>query len=128
MYMALDTADLRVYTSPVSHYVPTLGVRVELPASRRSLVFSSDTRPCPSLTRLAQDTDFLIHEATGAHTGHSSAFQAGETARQANAKALYLIHYPVWESDPRRLVDEARASYGNSVYLAEDLQVIEISR
>ena len=96
----LDTAELRLYTSPMSHYVPTLGARVELPASQNSLAFSSDTRPCPEMIRLAQDVDLLIHEATGEHFGHSSAAQAGEIARQAKAKSLYLIHYPVWQTDP----------------------------
>lgn len=126
MHLALDAADLRLYTSPMSHYVPTLGVRVELYAARRSLAFSSDTRPCPALTRLAQDVDLLIHEATGPHTGHSSAAQAGETARQARAKELHLIHYPVWESDPGPLVSEARAMCDIPVRLAQDLEVVEI--
>jgi ribonuclease Z len=126
MYMALDTAELRLYTSPVSHYVPTLGARIELPARRRSLAFSSDTRPCPEMTRLAKDVDILIHEATGAHTGHSSATQAGELARLAGAKTLYLIHYPVWKSDPAPLVDEAETAFGGVVHLAQDYQVVEI--
>ena len=125
-YMALDAAELRLYTSPMSHYVPTLGVRVELPASRFSLAFSSDTRPCPEMTRLAQDVDILIHEATGAHTGHSSAAQAGEIAHQAKAKALYLIHYPVWETDPAPLVEQAKMMFDGEVHLAEDYQVVEI--
>lgn len=126
MYMALDAAELRLYTSPVSHYVPTLGARVEFPASRRSLAFSSDTRPCPEIVRLAQGVDVLIHEATGAHTGHSSAAQAGEAARQAGAKSLYLIHYPVWESDPAPLVEEARATFGGEAHLSKDWLQIEI--
>jgi ribonuclease Z len=126
MYMALDTAEMRLYTSPVSHYVPTLAARVDLPASQRSLAFSSDTRPCPEMTSLAKDVDILIHEATGPHTGHSSAAQAGELARQAGAKLLYLIHYPVWKTDSSPLVGEARAVSGGPVQLAEDYQVVEI--
>lgn len=126
MHMALDTPELRLYTSPVSHYVPALGARVEIPTSRRSLAFSSDTRPCPAMTRLAHQVDILIHEATGAHTGHSSATQAGGIARETGSKALYLIHYPVWETDPAPLVEEAKAVFGSQVYLADDFQVVEI--
>lgn len=126
MYMALDTAEMRLYTSPVSHYVPTLGARVELPASRRSLAFSSDTRPCPAMNRLAQQVDILIHEATGEHTGHTSAAQAGEIARETGAKSLYLIHYPVWETDSTPLVDEASSAFSGEVHLAQDFQTVEI--
>jgi ribonuclease Z len=78
------------------------------------------------VTRLAEGVDILIHEATGEHTGHSSAAQAGEVARQAGAKLLYLIHYPVWESDPAPLIDQAKATYGGEVHLAEDYLVLEL--
>jgi ribonuclease Z len=78
------------------------------------------------MTRLAKDVDILIHEATGAHTGHSSAAQAGELARLAGAKTLYLIHYPVWKSDPAPLVGEAKMTFGGKVHLAEDYQVVEV--
>lgn len=126
MYMAMDFDELRVYTSPVSHYVPALGIRIELPDSNGSVAFSSDTRPCAELTRLAREVDCLIHEATGEHFGHSSAAQAGTIARQAKAKALYLIHYPVWRSEPALLLDQARETYGGEVRLAEDFDTIEI--
>jgi ribonuclease Z len=126
MFMALDSDELRLYTSPVSHYLPTLGARVELLSGRYSIAYSCDTRPSPAVTRLAQGVDILIHEATGAHTGHSSAAQAGEVAREAKAKSLYLIHYPVWENNPRPLVKEAKSEFGAEVHLAEDYQVIDI--
>lgn len=126
MYMALDSAELRLYTSPMSHYVPTLGARIELPVSQHSVAFSSDTRPCPEMLRLAYEVDFLIHEATGEHFGHTSAAQAGEIARQARAKSLILIHYPVWQSDPILLKAEAMATFGAEVRLAEDYQILDI--
>lgn len=126
MYMALDSDELRLYTSPVSHYVPTLGARIELAAGQFSMAFSSDTRPCAAMTRLAQEVEFLIHEATGEHFGHSSAAQAGEIARQAKARSLYLIHYPVWQTDPTKFLGEAKATFGGEVHLAQDFQTIEI--
>lgn len=126
MYMALDTNELRLYTSPASHYLPTLASRVELASGQFSVAYSCDTRPCQAVTRLAEGVDILIHEATGAHTGHSSAAQAGEVARQAGAKSLYLIHYPVWESDPTPLVRDAKAEFDGEVHLAQDYQVVNI--
>jgi ribonuclease Z len=126
MYMVLDTDEMRLYTSPVSHYVPTLGARIELPDSQHSLAFSSDTRPCPEMARLADGVNILIHEATGEHFGHSSAAQAGEIARQAKAVSLYLIHYPVWQTDPAKFLIEAKATFGGEVHLAQDYQSIDI--
>jgi ribonuclease Z len=127
MYMALDADELRLYTSPGSHYLPTLASRVELSSRQYSIAYSCDTRPCPEVTRLAEGVDILIHEATGAHTGHSSAAQAGEIAHMAGAKSLYLIHYPVWESDPTPLVSEAKAEFNGEVHLAQDYQVVNIN-
>ena len=49
----------------------------------------------PALVRLALGADLLIHEATGAHTGHSAPAQAAEIAREAGVARLALIHYPV---------------------------------
>lgn len=61
----------------------------------------------------------MIHEATGATLGHSSARQAGEVARQAAARKLMLIHYA---SAGDELVAEAQSAYDGQVVLAEDLQ------
>jgi ribonuclease Z len=125
-FMALDGEDLRLYTSPASHYLPTLATRVELLSGQYSLAYSCDTRPFPAVTRLAEGVDTLIHEATGAHTGHSSAGQAGEVAREAGAKSLYLIHYPVWENDPTPLIAEAKSEFDGEVHLAQDYEIIDI--
>ena len=35
------------------------------PVSGRSIVYSSDTEPCPAVRRLAAGANLLIHEATG---------------------------------------------------------------
>ena len=126
MFMALDADDIRLYTSPASHYLPTLAARVELLSGEYAVAYSCDTRPCAAVIRLAEGANILIHEATGAHTGHSSAAQAGEVAQQAEAKSLFLIHYPVWKNDPTLLLDEARAEYNGEVSLAQDYQVVDI--
>jgi ribonuclease BN (tRNA processing enzyme) len=47
-------------------------------------------------------------------------------AREAGAKSLYLIHYPVWESDPAPLVGQAKAEFNGEVHLAQDLQIVNI--
>jgi len=116
----IDTTELRVVASPVKHLIPTIGVRIEFPQSQKVLAYSCDTEPCSEVVELASGADVLIHEATGASLGHSSAAQAGEVARQAEVGSLYLIHYPTGNSKPDGLVGEAQATFKGPVSLAVD--------
>jgi ribonuclease Z len=121
----LDCPEFRILASPVCHLLPTMGLRVEC-ASGQSLAYSCDTEPCEAVVRLAKDVDILIHEATGKSQGHSSAEQAGEIARRAGAKALYLIHYPTGQFDPEPLLAQASTCFPGPVFLAKDLMEIEL--
>ncbi len=98
----------------------------------RKIVISGDTLPCQSLRVAAHHADVLIHEATfaqeeherAAETGHSTAAQAAEIARDAEVKLLALTHlstrYPVGQ-----LRDEARAVFAPTI-LPRDFDTIEI--
>jgi ribonuclease Z len=71
------------------------------PRPGRSVVYSGDTGPSDDVRRLAHRATVLIHEATVAQEieaeanewGHSSARQAAEVARSAEATALFLTHF-----------------------------------
>jgi ribonuclease Z len=98
----------------------------------RKVVISGDTRPCDQLLIAAHEADVLVHESTFARdeldrameTGHSTAGQAAELAREADVRLLALVHfstrYPVG-----RLRDEARAVFERTV-LPRDFDAIEI--
>jgi ribonuclease Z len=66
----------------------------------RKLVISGDTGPCESLVVAAHESDLLVHESTFAEeeherarqTSHSTARQAAEVARDAQARMLALTH------------------------------------
>ena len=76
--------------------------------------------------RLAAGVDVLIHEASGEGPGHSSARQAGEAARHAEAAKLLLIHYPTGKYQPSDLVEEARSQFAGEIALAEDFMTIDL--
>jgi len=125
MTLVLEDEDLRIFASPVRHLLPTIGVRVEFPGSGKSFAYSCDTEPCPQVVRLANSVDVLVHEASGATPGHSSAAQAGAIARDAQARKLILIHYPTGNFDPLPLLAEARETFGGEVALAQDFMAVE---
>lgn len=122
----LQKEDYRVFSSPVRHMVPTVGLRIEGQSRGKVVAYSCDTEPTPSIVELAGGADVLIHEASGGGVGHSTAEQAGSAAREAEVGRLLLIHYPTSGADLAQLVAQARRVFSGEVALAEDLMEIEI--
>lgn len=123
--LVIDHDEYAIYTSPVQHLMPTVGLRIESKETGRVLAYSSDTRPCDSVVRLAQGVDILIHESNGAIPGHSTPMQAGEIAQRAGVKQLVLIHYPVFTENLHVWCDIAATTFDGLVELAEDFMVFE---
>jgi ribonuclease Z len=121
----LDCDEFRIISSPVRHLIPTIGLRFELKEIRKIVTYSCDTEPCIEVVRLASGADVLIHEASGASLGHSSAGQAGQIAAQAEVGKLYLIHYPTGDFTNGNLIAEARQHYQGEVELAKDFMTLE---
>lgn len=99
------------------------------------LAYCLDTSPCAGALALAQEADLLIHDATFAHgdeelallSGHSTATQAAETARQAGARSLALTHISsrIVPQDEEAFLRPAREIFQHTV-LAQDLLRIRI--
>jgi ribonuclease Z len=102
------------------------GVRPEqvmgAPRAGRRIVMSGDTAPCQAVEVFAHRADVLVHEATfmqderarARETGHSTAAQAAELARDAQVCLLALTHLST-RYFPREVRDEARAVFANTV-------------
>lgn len=124
--LVLDNEDFRITAWPVKHYIPTIGLRIEVKSSGKVIGYSCDTEPIPNIIEIGRNADILLHEAAGEGLGHSSAAQAGEIATEAGAQKLVLVHYQVWNTDPTVLVPEAKQTFKGSVELAVDYTVYEI--
>jgi ribonuclease Z len=102
------------------------GVRPEqvmgAPRAGRRIVLSGDTAPSQAVEVFAHRADLLVHEATfmqderarARETGHSTAAQAAELARDAQVRLLALTHLST-RYFPREVRDEARAIFANTV-------------
>ncbi|MEA4909344.1 MAG: ribonuclease Z [Chloroflexi bacterium] len=126
LQLLLDDSALRIFSSPVKHMIPTIGLRFEFSGPRKVVAYSCDTSPCPQVIDLARNADILIHEASGEYVGHSSAVQAAQAACQSGAGELYLIHYATEKGLGERLVEEAQRVFDGPVELARDLMEIKI--
>jgi ribonuclease Z len=103
------------------------------PRPGKVISYCLDTRPCANSVKLSENADWMIHEATfteelieeSRHFGHSTAIQAAETAREANARQLLITHFSSRFADVRPLLEEARSVFPET-YAAEDLLELEV--
>lgn len=104
------------------------------PRPGRTVVISGDTRPVPALQAAARGADLLVHEATFSHadlarareTGHTTAREAAELAREAGVRRLALTHIsPRYSREAPELLAEARAIFPETV-IARDGMELEV--
>lgn len=112
--LAWSDGPWHVTVAPGVHSVPVVGLRVEHRCSGRVIAYSCDTERCAPITRLAAGADLLLHEATGEFGGHTTAKQAAETALEAGARRLVLVHLPPDASEDD--LAQARAVFPGAEY------------
>lgn len=102
------------------------------PRSGRRVIYTGDTRPSEETVEASRDADLLIHESTFAEeeaararsTGHSTAREAAEVARQAGAHRLALTHLSSrYAENSRVLRREAREVFRESIVAYDGLEI-----
>ena len=99
-----EVGPLSVTVDRVNHPVETYAVRLE--HNGRVLVYSADSAPCDALSRIAQDADLFLCEASYLDTDenppdlHLTGREAGEIATKAGVSRLVLTHLvAAWGSE-----------------------------
>ena len=105
------------------------------PSPSVSYAFCSDTRYKENIIPIIKDVDVLYHEATFLHdlkemadyTGHTTALEAAQIAKQANVGKLILGHFSNRYHDLTVFTDEAREVFENT-FLPIALETISLDK
>lgn len=95
----------------------------------RTYAYCSDTSYLPRIVEQIKGVDLLFHEATfisadaprAKQTQHSTAAQAADIARQAEAKRLVIGHFSARYDDEDTLLQEAQAVFPETILAKENL-------
>lgn len=124
--LVLTDAIWCVTATPSLHGVPSIALRVEHLPTGTAVVYSSDTAPSEAVAKFARGARLLVHEATGAHPGHSTASDAAHIAAAAKPVALYLVHLPPEAQLDAAALEAAREIFPNTVK-ADELGSVELA-
>ena len=113
------------FDTPSGEIIPNQMLTEDPPRSR-SFAYCCDTLFAPALGAQLKGVDILLHEATFMHeqvgqaeiSGHSTAQQAAELARQSAARQLILTHFSPRYEDLSPLLREAQAVFSNTALAA----------
>lgn len=101
-----------------------------------SIAYCTDTRPCAASVALAAGVDVLLHDSTFApelqplaqETGHSTAIEAAEVAREAGVQQLFLWHISSRYEEPEvaGMVRQAQQLFA-ATWAAEDFATYSLN-
>jgi ribonuclease Z len=98
----------------------------------RKIVVTGDSGPCEMTRVAAHEAELLVHDGTfsteelerAVDTGHSTAVQAAELAREAETRMLALVHVSS-RYNVSAVLDEARAVFPNT-HAPRDFDLVEV--
>jgi len=129
----------QVTAAPAEHVQPfldSLAYRFDTPAG--SVVFTGDTQPCESVTRLAKDADLMlcmcwddqeVMDADGESPGQCGTLGAARMAQAAGVKRLALVHIGPHLSQPgarEKGIGDVRQIYDGELLFTDELMSFDL--
>lgn len=96
--------------------------------------YSGDAGPCDGLVEAAISADVFLCEAAAvigedmSQPGHLNPFQAGEIARKAAAKQLFLTHLPGKDTATKIINDAHKSGFDGGISVTHDYQIIDLNK
>lgn len=88
----------RITSCQTLHPPPTIALRADHKASKKSMAYSCDTSPSEAFTRLSKEVDLMVHEANLIEKSlpnvHTCIPDAAQVAANAAVQQLILVHLP----------------------------------
>jgi ribonuclease Z len=114
----------------MTHTIPCIGYRID--AGDFVLAYTGDTEPCEKSIELGANSDYFIHEATflqreenlARKSKHSTASEAGRSARKANARNLILTHVNDDHETEQEMLREVRSIFENTKVAHDGLELV----
>jgi ribonuclease BN (tRNA processing enzyme) len=129
-----STSDGNIYFEDKKFKAPILAKDIIYTEPQRKVAIVLDTKLVPNCYKIAENADFLVAEAVylkqeaelaDLHE-HLTAEQAGDIAKKAGVKKLYLSHLSQrYDGSEKLILNEAKKKFKN-VFIAEDLMETEI--
>jgi ribonuclease BN (tRNA processing enzyme) len=132
-------ADWQVAAAPAEHVQPwldSLAYRVD--TEDGSVVFTGDTQPCDTVTRLAHGADMMlcmcwddqaVMDANGEYNGQCGTVGAAQMAQEAGVKKLVLVHvgpHLAGHGPMERGIGDISRIYDGGVVFSEELMRISL--
>ncbi|MBI4279597.1 MAG: MBL fold metallo-hydrolase [Armatimonadetes bacterium] len=123
-----STAGWLVRCAPARHSEHLISLAYRVESDEGTVVIAGDTEPCRGVVELARGADLLIHmcvlEPHATVGGVARAEEAGAVARDAEVKALALVHMGAAADEPgtaERLARDAGRVFRGRVIVGRDL-------
>ena len=123
------TKNQKVRSFEMDHTLPCFGYRLE--SGGKTIAYTGDTQPCPSVKELGIGSDILIHEATflqkevnlARSTKHSTPKEAAEGAIVCKTGKLILTHVNDDHETSIEMIAEAGKIFAKVVIAQDGLKV-----
>lgn len=129
----INNEEFNLSICPTDHKIPSIAVKYVSKNAKKTIVYSSDTRPCRNMIKFASGADIFIRECNyldeeeeAYKYGHSTAKQVGEEVRKIDIKDLFLVHHGC---DSKEEIEKMRTLVGEGlykVYIPDDLSFVDL--